>query len=71
MPCGANEPVPLSELKLRPPRSSEEMWVFPGFVAFLEDGRILVPVEKVDDCSKIRGDMNEKKAQTSKETIET
>jgi hypothetical protein len=41
------------ELKLRPPARSESMWVFPGFVTFLEDDRILVPLENVRDCPKI------------------
>lgn len=62
MPCGSSQPVAMGELKLRPPHGSEEMWIFPGFVAFLEDGRILVPIENVSDCSKIRGRLEQKKA---------
>lgn len=54
MPCNASQPVPVSELKLRPPHDNSDIWVFPGFVVFLEDGRILVPVDEVSDCSKIR-----------------
>jgi hypothetical protein len=53
MPCEGKSPIPMSELKLRPPAHSESMWIFPGFVAFLENGRILVPLENVHDCPKI------------------
>ena len=53
MPCDRKSPIPMIELKLRPPARSESMWVFPGFVPFLEDDRILVPLENVRDCPKI------------------
>lgn len=53
MPCDRKSPIPMIELKLRPPARSESMWVFPGFVTFLEDDRILVPLENVRDCPKI------------------
>ncbi len=54
MPCDASQPVPVSQLKLRAPKSSEQMWIFPGFVVLLQDDRILVPIDKVGDCAKIR-----------------
>jgi hypothetical protein len=54
MPCGGDLPVPLVELKLTPPSESSEMWVFPGFVVQLKDGRILVPVENLKDCPKLQ-----------------
>lgn len=53
MPCGGTSPIQITELKLRPPARDESMWIFPGFVAFLKDGRILVPLENVPDCTKI------------------
>jgi hypothetical protein len=53
MPCEEKSPIQMTELKLRPPARNESMWIFPGFVAFLEDGRILVPLDKVRDCPKI------------------
>jgi hypothetical protein len=61
MPCDGESPIPMTELKLRPPASSDSMWIFPGFVAFLEDGRILVPLEKVNDCPKILERLEHKK----------
>jgi hypothetical protein len=60
MPCDANQPVPVRELTLRPPQHSEDMWIYPGFVAFLENGRILVPIEKLSDCTKIRSNLEQK-----------
>jgi len=54
MPCDSGEPVPASELMLRPPHDSAHMWEFPRFIVFLRDGRVLVPIENVSDCSKIR-----------------
>jgi hypothetical protein len=54
MPCDGSEPVPAGELKLKPPADSSEMWEFPGILVFLEDGRILVPIEKMNECTKIR-----------------
>jgi len=62
MPCDGSQPIPMSELKLRPPQQNSEMWIFPGFVAFLESGRLLVPTDKVSDCSKIRGRLERRKA---------
>lgn len=62
MPCDGSQPVPMGELNLRPPHDSADMWIFPGFVVFLEDGRILVPIENVSDCSKIRGRLEQNKA---------
>lgn len=61
MPCGALAPIPVSELKLKPPPHSPDMWIFPGFIAFLEDGRILVPLENVGDCPKIRDRLEREK----------
>jgi len=61
MPCNGRQPVPMDELKLKPPHDSRDMWIFPGFVVFLEDDRILVPIEKVSDCSKIRERLEQKK----------
>ncbi len=29
------------------------MWIFPGFVAYLEDGRILAPLKNIPDCTKM------------------
>jgi hypothetical protein len=63
MPCDGKSPIPITELKLRPPARSESMWTFPGFVAFLEDGRILVPLENVRDCPKILERLDHKKIQ--------
>jgi hypothetical protein len=63
MPCEGKSPIPMTELKLRPPARSESMWIFPGFVAFLEDGRILVPLENVGDCPKILERLYHKKTQ--------
>jgi len=62
MPCDGSQPIPTSELRLRPPRQSSDMWIFPGFVAFLENGRLLVPTDKVSDCSEIRGRLEREKA---------
>lgn len=53
MACNATSPIPMSELKLRPPKDDEDMWIFPGVVVFLDDGRILVPVGNLRDCPKI------------------
>lgn len=53
MPCDSNSPIPMSELKLKPPKDNPDMWIFPGFVAYLEDGRILVPVDNLHDCPKL------------------
>ena len=61
MPCGAAQPVPTRQLTLQAPPDVSEMWDFPGFVAFLENGKILVPIEKLGDCSKIRQKLEQKK----------
>lgn len=53
MPCNGASPAPLGELDLKPPQETGGMWIFPGFVAFLRDGRILVPLENLGDCRKI------------------
>jgi hypothetical protein len=63
MPCEGKSPIPMTELKLRPPARSESMWIFPGFVAFLEDGRILVPLENVPECPKVLERLEYKKIQ--------
>jgi hypothetical protein len=52
--CDGKGPIPLNELKLRAPAQAEEMWIFQRFVVFLNDGRLLVPVENIQDCAKIR-----------------
>jgi len=62
MPCGTPTSVPLNELTLKPPAGSAEMWIFPGFVAFLKNGRILVPVENLKDCRKILDGLENKKS---------
>lgn len=54
MPCDASAPLPTSELKLKAPHDSSDMWIFPRFVVLLEGKRILVPIESLADCSKIR-----------------
>ena len=54
MPCGEDSPVQPTELKLRTPPDHSDMWIFPRFVVYLRDGRILVPVENLQDCPKIR-----------------
>lgn len=54
VPCDGGAPIPTNELKLRTPHDSAHMWIFPRFLVFLKDGRILVPVENLGDCSKIR-----------------
>ena len=61
MPCDASRPIPMSELNLKPPPDSADMWIFPGFAVFLEGGRILVPIENIGDCSKIRARLEQKK----------
>lgn len=38
------------------------MWISPGFVAFLKNGRILVPVENLKDCRKILDGLENKKS---------
>lgn len=53
LPCDSQQAVPASDLKLRPPNESSDMWLFPGFVVFLENGRILVPAEQISDCRQI------------------
>jgi hypothetical protein len=53
LPCDGSSPIPMSELRLRPPSNGESMWIFPGFVAFLQNGRILVPLENIRECPKI------------------
>ncbi len=58
MPCGQNSPVPVNELKLRTPSDHESMWIFSGFVVFLRDGRILVPVDNLRDCQKFSHNPN-------------
>jgi hypothetical protein len=63
MPCEGKSPIQMTELKLRPPARSESMWIFPGFVAFLEDGRILVPLENVRDCPRILESVEHKKVE--------
>jgi hypothetical protein len=63
MPCEARSPIRMTELKLRPPARNESMWIFPGFVAFLEDGRILVPLDNVRDCPKILERLEHKNVQ--------
>jgi hypothetical protein len=54
MPCSGNTPIQPAELKLRTPPDSVDMWIFPGFVVLLQDGRMLVPVENMQDCPKIQ-----------------
>lgn len=63
VPCDGGQPVPMAELKLRAPQESSDMWIDPSpkFDAFLEDGRILVPIENVSDCSSIRGRLERKR----------
>ena len=61
MPCEGKSPIRMTDLKLRPPARGENMWIFPGFVAFLEDGRILVPLENVRDCPRILERLEHKK----------
>jgi hypothetical protein len=58
LPCGQTSPIPANELILRPPTSSESMWRFPRFVVFLQDGRLLVPVENLGDCQKLGSKTN-------------
>jgi hypothetical protein len=53
-PCEGTSPIPMGELKLKPPSDSSDMWIFPRFLVFLQDGRLLVPVENAQDCPKIR-----------------
>ena len=53
LPCGQNAPVPVSGLNLRPPYENESMWIFPRFVVYLKDGRILVPIEDIKDCESL------------------
>jgi hypothetical protein len=53
--CDGESPVPLSELKIRPPSNSAAMWLWPdGVAVILQDGRLLVPAERRGDCAKIR-----------------
>jgi hypothetical protein len=66
MPCDSTEPIPPGELKLGPPRDSSDMWIFPGFVVFLESDRILVPIQNTSDCSIIRERLETKAAQTER-----
>jgi hypothetical protein len=54
LPCEGKSPIPPAELNLKAPVDSSEMWVFPGVIVFLQDGRLLVPVENFGDCDKIR-----------------
>ena len=57
MPCDSSQPVPTGELRLKPPRYGPDVWIYPSprFIVFLEDGRILVPIDELSNCSKIRG----------------
>jgi hypothetical protein len=58
--CEGNSSVPLSELKLRPPSDSIQMWV--GVTseegvapaAFLENGKFLVPIESPHGCGELK-----------------
>lgn len=63
MPCDAKSAIPTSEIKLKPPSQSTDMWISPNprFVALLEDGRILVPLKDVSECPKIRQTLERKK----------
>jgi hypothetical protein len=54
VPCEGRSPVPMSELKLKAPSDTSNMWIFPGVVVFLQNGGLLVPVENAGDCSSIR-----------------
>jgi len=54
VPCEGKSPVPLTELKLKPPADSSDMWLFTRMIVFLEDGRLLVPVENAGECEMIR-----------------
>lgn len=52
--CGGKVPIPVKELKLKAPRDSLDMWLHERIIVFLEDGRLLVPVENLDQCETIR-----------------
>jgi hypothetical protein len=58
VPCEGASPVPLAQLKIKPPFDSMNMWLRPnGVVVILQDGRLLVPAKRRGDCLKIRADL--------------
>jgi hypothetical protein len=58
--CDGESPVPLSELKIRPPRDPRNVWLRPdGVAVILQDGRLLVPAENHEDCSGIRAHLED------------
>src|SRR5579872_6805702 len=60
--CEGKSPVPLKELRIRPPRESMDMWLRPsGVVGILEGGRLLVPAENYGDCEKIHARLEDQR----------
>jgi hypothetical protein len=58
--CENNSPVPLSELKLKAPQDSSQMWVrgdsgqSTAPAAFLQNGNVLVPLEGLQSCEQLK-----------------
>jgi hypothetical protein len=59
--CDGKSPVPVNELKIRPLKDSVDMWLRPNGVAVvLQDGRLLVPAESYENCTKIRAGLEDR-----------
>ncbi len=59
--CGGKSPVPLTQLKIKPPRDPRNMWLRPeGIAVILQDGRLLVPTEYREDCTGIRAQLEDR-----------
>jgi hypothetical protein len=61
--CEGKSPVPVSDLKLRPPRDSFDMWTRDSKSEMapavqLQNGVILVPVGTIQQCEKLRARLN-------------
>jgi hypothetical protein len=59
--CEGQSPVPLNQLKIKPPDDPRDMWLRPdGVAVVLQDGRLLVPTVDREDCAKIRANLEDR-----------
>jgi hypothetical protein len=59
--CEGESPIPLSQLKIKSPHDPRNMWLHPNGVAVvLQDGRLLVPAESYESCTKIRAGLEDR-----------
>jgi hypothetical protein len=60
LPCDGKAPVPVDQLKLKPCRDGSNMWVFPGVIVLLQDGRFMLPEENLAKCDELRVRLEER-----------